>query len=69
MEVSGQLHAPVVLPPGKEPPGTHRIGGWMDPRAGLDAVVKRKIMRPGRESKLRTAIVQPVVYIHKKKLY
>jgi hypothetical protein len=26
------------LPPGKEPPGTHCIGGWVGPRAGLDAV-------------------------------
>jgi hypothetical protein len=23
-------------------PGTHWIGGWVDPRAGLDAVEKRK---------------------------
>jgi len=35
--VCGQLHAP-----GKEPPGTHWIGGWVGPRAGLDAAVKRK---------------------------
>jgi hypothetical protein len=31
MEVSGQLHAPAALPPGKEPPGTHWIGGWVGP--------------------------------------
>jgi hypothetical protein len=31
------------------------------PRAGLDAVVKRKIPRPGRESNPRTLIVQSVV--------
>jgi len=43
MEVSGQLHAPVALPPGKEPPVTHWIGGCVGPRAGLDAVVKKKI--------------------------
>jgi hypothetical protein len=24
-------------PPGKEPPGTHWIGGWVGPSAGLDA--------------------------------
>jgi hypothetical protein len=30
MEVSGQLNAPVALPPGKEPPsGTTWIGGWV----------------------------------------
>jgi hypothetical protein len=35
MRVSGQLHAPTALPPGKRP-GTHYIEGWVDPRAGLD---------------------------------
>jgi hypothetical protein len=30
------------------------------PRAVLDAVVKRKIPSPGRESNLRTPIVQPI---------
>jgi hypothetical protein len=34
-EVSGQLHAPSALPP-----GTHWIGDWVDPRAGLDDVEK-----------------------------
>jgi len=43
---SGQLHAPACLPPGKDPLGTQRIGGWVDPRAILDAVVKRKIPSP-----------------------
>jgi hypothetical protein len=33
MEVIGQLHAPAVLPSGKEPPITHWIGGWVGPRA------------------------------------
>jgi len=38
MEVSGQLHAPVTLHPGKDPsPGTHWIGGWVDAIAGVDA--------------------------------
>jgi len=32
----------------------------MGPRAVLDAVVKRKIPSPHRESNLRTPIVQPV---------
>jgi hypothetical protein len=59
MEVSGQLHAPAALPLGKVP-CTHRIGGWVGPRAFLDAVVKRKIPSPRRESNLRTPIVQPV---------
>jgi len=30
--------------------GTHWMGGWMGPRAGLDAVVNRKIPSPCRES-------------------
>jgi hypothetical protein len=60
MEVSGQLHAPAALPPRERAPGTHWIGGWVGPRAVLDAVVKRKIPSPGRESKPRTPIVQPV---------
>jgi hypothetical protein len=41
-------------------PGTHWIGGWLGPRAVLDAVVKRKIPNPRRESNPRTPIVQPV---------
>jgi hypothetical protein len=41
MEVSGQLHAPAALPPGKEPLVPHWIGGWVGPRAVLDAVVKK----------------------------
>jgi hypothetical protein len=31
-------------------PGTHWVGGWVGPRAGLDAVVKRKIPSPYRDS-------------------
>ena len=34
-EVEGQSHAPAVLYP-RERPGTHCIGGWVGPRAGLD---------------------------------
>jgi hypothetical protein len=32
--------------PRERAPGTPRIGGWVGPRAGLDAVVKRKIPSP-----------------------
>jgi hypothetical protein len=39
---------------------THWIGGWVGPRAVLDAVVKRKIPSPCQESNPRTPIVQPV---------
>jgi hypothetical protein len=30
--------------PGKGPPRTHCIGGWMDPRAGLDDMKKWKFL-------------------------
>jgi hypothetical protein len=43
MEVSGELLAPAAFTPRKEAPGTHWIGSLVGPRAGLDAVVKRKI--------------------------
>jgi hypothetical protein len=43
MEVSGQLDAPTALsPPAEETPDTRWIRGWAGPRAGLDAVMKRK---------------------------
>jgi hypothetical protein len=42
------------------PQGPHWIGGWVGPRAVLDAVVKRKIPNPRRESNPRIPIVQPV---------
>jgi hypothetical protein len=41
-------------------PGTHWIGGWVGPRAVLDAVVKRKIHCPCQESNPSTPIVQPI---------
>jgi hypothetical protein len=46
--------------PRERAPGTRWIGGWVGPRAVLEAVVKRKIPSPRRESKPRTPIVQPV---------
>jgi hypothetical protein len=30
--------------PGERAPGTHWIGGWVDPRAGLDDLEKRKFL-------------------------
>jgi hypothetical protein len=32
--------------PGERAPGTHWIGGWVGPRAGLDDVEKRKLILP-----------------------
>jgi hypothetical protein len=50
MEVSDQLHAPATLSP-----GTHRIGGWVGPGVGLDAVEKREILRCGESKPGRPA--------------
>jgi hypothetical protein len=50
MEVSGQLHDPAALPPGKD-------GRLVGLRAILDTVVKRKIPSPRRESNPRIPIV------------
>jgi hypothetical protein len=50
---------PFPFTPRERAPGTHWIGGWVGPRAGLDAVMKGKIPSPRRESNPRTPIVQP----------
>jgi hypothetical protein len=39
--------------------GTHWIGGWVGPRAVLDAVVKRKIPSPRWVSNPRTLASRP----------
>jgi hypothetical protein len=46
--------------PSERAPGSHWIGGWVGSRTGLDALVKRKIPSPRRESNARTPIVEPV---------
>jgi hypothetical protein len=51
---------PCRFTPTERAPGTHWTGGWVVPRAVLDAVMKRKIPSPHRESNPRTPIVQPV---------
>jgi hypothetical protein len=56
MEVKGQLHAPAALPQGEIVPGTHWIGGWVNLRAGLNAVEKN--LGPAG---IRTPAVQPLV--------
>jgi ABC-type taurine transport system ATPase subunit len=40
-------------------PGIHWIGGWVNPRAGMDAVAKRRISAPVGN---RTLVVQTVTY-------
>jgi hypothetical protein len=50
MGVSGQHYAPAAFnPPGKDS-GTHWTGGWVGPRAGLDAEATGKILCPRRGS-------------------
>jgi hypothetical protein len=51
---------PSHFTPKERTPDTHWIGGWLSPRDVLDAVVKRKVLNPRRESNPRTPIVQPV---------
>jgi hypothetical protein len=59
MEVSGQLHALAALPSGERTPVTHWIGGWMDPRTGLDDVEK-SIFLTHRDSNSDPSAVQSV---------
>jgi hypothetical protein len=58
--VSGQLHAPAALPR-ERAPGTHFIGGSVDPRAGQDDMEKWKFLTmPGLEL-APLLVIQPVV--------
>jgi hypothetical protein len=57
MKLSNNLHAPAALPPGKDY-GTHWIGGWTGPKAGLDEVAKTK--KDPFLAGNRTLVVQPV---------
>jgi hypothetical protein len=45
--------------PEERAPGTHWIRGWVDPRASLDDMEKRKFL-PYRYSNLDPYVVQPV---------
>jgi hypothetical protein len=60
MEVSVQLHDRFT--PRERATSTHWVGGWVDPTAGLDAVVKRKIPSPFRDSKPPT--IQPIAKLY-----
>jgi hypothetical protein len=48
--VKVQPHALAAQPPRERASGTPWIGGWMGPRASLNAVVKRKIPSPCHDS-------------------
>jgi hypothetical protein len=58
--VSGQLHASVALPPGERDPGTHCIGGWVDPRVGLDDLNKRQFLTLSEFELLTPSVVEPI---------
>jgi hypothetical protein len=60
MEVNGQLHAPAALSRIKIT-GVHWIGGWVGPRAGLDALEKKEIC-PFRESNPGCPACSPPLY-------
>jgi hypothetical protein len=38
-----EFHAWVAVPPGARAPAAHLIEGWQVPRAGLDALEKRRM--------------------------
>ena len=50
MEVSGELHSPAALPPGKNT-GTNLTGGWVGPRHILEDL---------SPSRLETWIIHPM---------
>jgi hypothetical protein len=62
MELTGQLHARAALPPRERATDIHWIRGWVDPRAILDAVVKRKILNRRWELNPKTPIDQFLAY-------
>jgi hypothetical protein len=62
MDVSCQLHAPVALPPGKNP-DKYRIECWVETRAGLDVLEKKQISCPCRDSNPRPSSPYSLVSI------
>jgi hypothetical protein len=60
MGVSGQRHAPAALYPRGKDPRYPLAGGWVGPRAGLDAEARGKILclyrgsNPGRPVRSQT---------------
>jgi hypothetical protein len=59
MEASGQLHAPVAIPPRERAPGGHWIGGWMSHREGLSG--EKSCLC--RESNLDSPVHSPSQYL------
>jgi hypothetical protein len=60
MEVSGQLHGPAALTPGKATPLPWGPAGWVRPRADLDAMQQRTISC--RESNTGSWASSPALY-------
>jgi hypothetical protein len=54
------LHAPAAFNYGERASGIYGIGGWVDPRTGLDVVEKRKISFPWRVSNPGRPTSKPV---------
>jgi hypothetical protein len=66
MEVSGQLHAPACLPPGKIDPGAHWTGGWVGPRAGLDE--EKNLVTAGNQTPAVQPIATPTPHKHRSQI-
>jgi hypothetical protein len=62
MEVCEQLHAPVAVPLWKEFPVMDWKGGFVGPRAGLDAMASRKMSLPLQEIKSGLSKPEPSHY-------
>jgi hypothetical protein len=54
-----------VYPRGERASGTHCIGGWVGPRAGLDGVQRRWISCSCLESKSDSSVIHPVASLTK----
>jgi hypothetical protein len=55
-----QILAPAASTSGERAPGTHWVEGWVGPRAGLDAVEKRKFLTLNWDSNSDPSLVYPV---------
>jgi hypothetical protein len=59
MEVNGQFHALATSASEKMPLGTHWIGCWMDPRAGLEDMEHLHLLSY-QKSNSATSLTQPI---------
>jgi len=51
---------PLILNPGERTPGIYSLGGWVDLRAGVDAVEKRQITCPCWDSNCDSSVLYPL---------